>query len=179
VASLVHHFRQGAYAQFQCYAEADLLKLPDSISFLQAASFELLKCVLFRIEQFGDLCGNRIAICGLGSAGLLAMQAAKLMGAAQLIGVDIQQSRRYFAKELNLGEVMHPDELAKHKVDFGYECVGAAQALQALIDHPTIVQAGILQVRVPLVVIKQQIVELMNKGLNTVCLQASRQVCRA
>ncbi|WP_179215398.1 hypothetical protein [Paenibacillus sp. MY03] len=52
------------------------------------------------------------------------------MGAARVIGMDINEERMEWERSLGFGEVMHPDELAQHQVHLGYECVGAAAALQ-------------------------------------------------
>ncbi|WP_179215395.1 zinc-binding dehydrogenase [Paenibacillus sp. MY03] len=195
VASLVHdQNRQGAYAQYQCFEAADLIKLPDSVSYKQATSFELLKCVMFGLEQLDELKGSTIAICGLGPAGILAMQIAKIWGATRVIGTDINDQRLAYVRSLNIGEVMHPSELTDHTIQLGYECVGSAAALQSLIEHPTIRHVVIFGVlrgetifgehlrrkafklefyrpRIPVSQIKTWILEAMEKGLDTTCIQ--------
>src|SRR5690554_6603756 len=72
VAALEHLNGNGAYAEYLCYQEHEILKLPDSISFKQAAPIELLKCVMIGLSQFGDLRGRSIIVSGLGPAGILA-----------------------------------------------------------------------------------------------------------
>jgi len=133
VAALEHLSGQGAYAQYLCYKEAELIKLPDHVSFKQAAPFELLKCVLIGMTHFGDMRGKSIVISGLGPAGILAMQLAKIWGAAKVIGIDISQSRIDYVNQLGIGTAMNSEEIGDSEFDLGYDCVGAAASVQNLL----------------------------------------------
>ncbi|OMF34585.1 hypothetical protein BK133_12375 [Paenibacillus sp. FSL H8-0548] len=124
----------GAYAQYVCFREEDLLKLPDSITYKQAVSFELLKCVMIGMLQLGDLKGKTILISGLGPAGILAVQMAKLWGAARVVGIDLNQERVQFIHDLGLAEAKLVSDLTDEKFDFGYDCVGAAPSVQNLFN---------------------------------------------
>ncbi|AZN39984.1 zinc-dependent alcohol dehydrogenase [Paenibacillus albus] len=134
VAALEHLPGQGAYAQYMAYREGDLLKLPDSISDRRAVSSELLKCVMYGLDQFGDMHGKTILIAGLGPAGLLAMQLAALWG-ANVTGIDVNADRVAFVKELGLGEAVTLEELGDRKFDLGYDCVGAAASVQNVLNR--------------------------------------------
>lgn len=133
VAALEHVAGTGAYAEFLCYREHELIKLPDSISFKQAVSFELLKCVMIGLSQFGDLRGKSLVVSGLGPAGILAMQAARIWGAADVIGVDVSEPRIRYVNELGIGAALHVDELGDRRFELGYDCVGAAPSVQNLL----------------------------------------------
>jgi len=135
VAALEHIGGYGAYAQFLNYKEDELIVLPDSISWKQAVSFELLKCVLIGLRQFGDLQGRSMLISGLGPAGMLALQAAKLLGASDVTAVDINRDRVRFVNELQLGTAIHSDDLGDTRFDMGYDCVGAAASVQYVLDR--------------------------------------------
>ncbi|MFC5651216.1 zinc-binding dehydrogenase [Paenibacillus solisilvae] len=135
VAALEHVAGSGAYAQYLCYREEDLLKLPDDISFRQAVSVELLKCVTIGLLQFGDMRGKSVLVSGLGPAGMLAVQAARLWGASRVLGVDVNAERIQHVRELGLSEVCHVDELGERRFDLGYDCVGAASSVQNVIYH--------------------------------------------
>jgi threonine dehydrogenase-like Zn-dependent dehydrogenase len=59
-----------------------------------AIGLQPLACVLYAVEQLGDLAGKRVAVIGLGSIGLLFCHVAKACGAAHVTGVDpIDRSR--------------------------------------------------------------------------------------
>ena len=194
VAALEHLTGRGAYATHLNYREHELIKLPDEIEWKQAVSFELLKCVLIGLQQFGDLRGKSMLVSGLGPAGILALQAARLMGASRVVAVDINRNRIDMVNRLGLGEAKHTEELGQERFDFGYDCVGAAASVQKLIEHTDrhVVIFGVLKgtVNYPETLwLKGFILEsyrlrpfseadrallldlVANKGLNTQCLQ--------
>ncbi len=133
VAALEHREEGGAYAQYLNYLEHELIKLPDNILFMQAVSFELLKCVMIGLSQFGDLRGKSMIVSGLGPAGMLAIQVARIWGASEVIGVDVNEQRIQYVRELGIGQVIHANELGDCRFDCGYDCVGAAPSVQNLL----------------------------------------------
>src|SRR5687767_8410107 len=72
--------RQGCYAQYvPCLAE-NLLKIPPNLAPEEIASLELAMCVQVSFNQLAKLAavhGKRFGICGLGPAGLIALQMAR------------------------------------------------------------------------------------------------------
>ncbi|MBB6734508.1 zinc-dependent alcohol dehydrogenase [Cohnella zeiphila] len=135
VAALNHIEGNGAYAQYLAYREEELIKLPDEISFEQAASFELLQCVVTGLLQFSDLKGKSILVSGLGPAGILAVQAAKLWGASRVVGIDMNEERLAFVREKGWCEAVHVKDLGDLRFDLGYDCVGDAASVQNVLDH--------------------------------------------
>ncbi|HEX5145156.1 MAG TPA: zinc-binding dehydrogenase [Mycobacterium sp.] len=53
-----------------------------------AIGLQPLACVLYALEQLGDLTGRTVAIIGQGSIGLLFAYVAKVLGAAHVTGID-------------------------------------------------------------------------------------------
>jgi L-iditol 2-dehydrogenase len=53
-----------------------------------AIGLQPLACVLYALEQIGDITGKKVAIIGQGSIGLLFAYTAKALGAAHVTGVD-------------------------------------------------------------------------------------------
>lgn len=123
------------YAQYMRFTEDEIEPIPDGVSFKEAAPFELLKCVMKGLGQFPYLYGRTIAVTGLGPAGLLAVQAAKILGAAHVIGVDIDENRREWAKQNTTAQIEVPERLKEIPFDYGFDCTGFAQAVQNLVDH--------------------------------------------
>ncbi|MGN7356771.1 zinc-dependent alcohol dehydrogenase [Paenibacillus sp. SAF-054] len=135
VASLEHLAGQGAYAEYLNYREDELIKLPDEITWKQAASFELLKCVLIGLLQFGNIQGKSMLVSGLGPAGILALQAARLLGAERVVAIDIYTDRIAYVNSLGIGLAKHTSELGEERFDLGYDCVGAAASVQQLLER--------------------------------------------
>lgn len=135
VAALEHLPDGGAYSQYLCYREEDLLKLPDEVSWKQAVSLELLKCVLYGMLQFGDLRGKSMLVAGLGPAGMLALQMARAWGCSRVVGIDVNPERVAFVRNAGLGDTMTVDELGDTAFELGYDCVGAAASVQNVIEH--------------------------------------------
>lgn len=133
VAALEHVDGAGAYAEYLVYREHELIKLPDTISLKQAVSFELLKCVMIGLSQFGDLRGKSMVVSGLGPAGMLAIQVARIWGASEVVGIDLSEGRIRYVNELGIGTALHSDELGGRRFDLGYDCVGAAASVQNLL----------------------------------------------
>ncbi|TLS52486.1 hypothetical protein FE782_11045 [Paenibacillus antri] len=194
VAALEHIGGNGAYAQYLNYREQELIKLPDGIEWKQAVSFELLKCVLIGLLQFGNITGKSMLVSGLGPAGMLAVQAAKLLGASNVTAVEINRDRIELVNRLGIGTAKHPDELGEERFDLGYDCVGASASVQRLLEQVDshLMIFGVLKGEVRYgqhLWLKGTILEsykyrrfgeedkallidlVLNKGLNTECLQ--------
>lgn len=130
-------FINGAYAQYIKIPEAvvkqNLLKIPQSISFKEAALVEPLACVLHAVESVGIRPGDRVAVNGAGPIGLLFIQLLKLRGARVIVS-DKKRERLDGAKKLGADEVVdlgkdQPQEVREFTergrgVDLAVEAVG-------------------------------------------------------
>ena len=65
-----------------------LVAYDPALSPAHAVGLQPLACVLYALEQLGDISGKRVAVIGQGSIGLLFSYAAKALGAAHVTGVD-------------------------------------------------------------------------------------------
>ena len=83
--------------------------------------------------------GSTAATVGLGGTGLAALLGAKASGAKQIIGIDLLQSKLDLAMELGATAVLnasdadvveHLKEMTNGGVDFAFECVGSAKAME-------------------------------------------------
>ena len=87
---------------------ADTLKLPDSVSFEDAALIEPLACCVKAYERVALKAGESVLVIGLGSMGQLLVALAKAMGARPILGADFVASRRRKALELGCTAVIDP-----------------------------------------------------------------------
>lgn len=77
----------GAYGQYQKYSIRSITKMPDNVSFAEAAMCDTSGVALHGLELAGITPGGTVAVIGPGPIGLCAMRLAKNMGAARVIMV--------------------------------------------------------------------------------------------
>lgn len=104
--------RTGFYAQFNVFPEKSLLVVPEKLRVEQIASLELAMCVQVTFDQVmrvTSLEGKRVALSGLGPAGLVAVQMARAHGAREIICLDPVDTRHGLARSLGATRVEKPD----------------------------------------------------------------------
>lgn len=149
--------RQGFYAQFNVFREVDLLAVPEDRSSAELASLELAMCVevsFQRLLAMGSIKGKRMAVAGLGPAGLVAVQLAKYHGAAEVVGIDAVEERRALALTLGATEVAGSseadwpaDRAGTQAVDVAIDCTGIAPVVEFLLHRTkeAVVLFGVLR----------------------------------
>lgn len=136
----------GGYAQFFVGHERSFVPYPKEFPFEQAALTEIFTCLTAAIFKAGEVVGKRVAVSGLGPAGLLAVQALKARGAAEVIAFDIAPDRLELARVLGADRVIIPEseewqELTprERNVDLAIDCIGLAASVNNLMritrDH--------------------------------------------
>ncbi|KAI0500828.1 hypothetical protein KFK09_019045 [Dendrobium nobile] len=93
--------------------------------------------------------GSKVAIFGLGAVGLAVAEGARLRGAANIIGVDINPNKFQKGREMGITDFINPTdytkplhevirELTKGGVDYSFECSGNLEVLREafLSTHP-------------------------------------------
>jgi threonine dehydrogenase-like Zn-dependent dehydrogenase len=130
--------RFGYYADFAAVPEDCLLKIPDHLSYVEAAPLELAMCVAASVRQAGDLAGKDVAIGGAGPAGLIAIQMVRTLGARTIIAFDPIETRRSLALELGADLALDPGSseslaLDSSATDIAIECAGAAASAENLM----------------------------------------------
>lgn len=104
----------GSYAEYVGihYADTNLVKLPDEISFVTAASLGCRFATAFRavIDQGKVSGGQWVAVHGCGGVGLSAIMIARAQG-AQVIAIDINQAALEMAKKMGASIVLNSREV--------------------------------------------------------------------
>jgi len=102
-----HH---GSFAEYVTldYADTNLVKIPDSISNVTAATLGCRFITSFRaiVAQGKVMEGQHVAIHGCGGVGLSAIMIAKALG-AQVTAIDINDDTLSFAKELGASSTIN------------------------------------------------------------------------
>ncbi|WP_400162730.1 galactitol-1-phosphate 5-dehydrogenase [Brevibacillus sp. TJ4] len=90
----------GAMARFIKVAATNLLRLPDNVSYEAGAMIDPAANAIHGLwrGQFRE--GDKVAVFGLGAIGLFVIQFAKVLGAKQIVAVDIHQEKLDLAVQL-------------------------------------------------------------------------------
>ncbi len=89
--------------------------------------------------------GANVVVFGLGGIGLNVIQGARLVGAAKIIGVDLNPARRALAEKFGMTHFVNPAEagsdLVAHLValtdggaDYSFECVGNVDLMRQALE---------------------------------------------
>lgn len=133
----------GGMAEYFCHPADMLIKMPDDMSWTDAAMAEPLTISLHGIHRGGLKAGETCAIIGAGPIGLLAGMVALAYGAHPVL-IDLVQERLDFAKELGIKSVINSsteDVPARIRELTGgvmaqqvMECSGANAAIRSALD---------------------------------------------
>ncbi|MFH1717146.1 MAG: galactitol-1-phosphate 5-dehydrogenase [Planctomycetota bacterium] len=102
--------RHGAFAQYVAVPSWIVSKIPDHMSFVDAALLEPASIGTHAANRAPISGGDTVAVIGAGTIGLFILQAAKLRGAAKTIAVDIDDFRLDVAKKLGADVLVNPTE---------------------------------------------------------------------
>lgn len=91
---------EGALREFAVMPRRNLVPVPDSMTFGDAAFIEPLAVVLHSLELADLRLGESVAVIGAGPIGLIAVAVAKLSGASAIIAADTLPHRVEHAKRL-------------------------------------------------------------------------------
>jgi (R,R)-butanediol dehydrogenase/meso-butanediol dehydrogenase/diacetyl reductase len=134
----------GGYAEYLWlpYVDEMVFKMPDGLSFEDAALADPVASALRPVRASRFRPGDAVAVLGAGPIGLMAIQLLKLGGAGQIIATEISPHRTAIAHLLGADVVLNPlhegDELPRRVadltgglgVDVVFECSGVPAALQ-------------------------------------------------
>jgi L-iditol 2-dehydrogenase len=117
-------------------------KLPDGVSYEEAALIEPLSVAIHSVRKARIHAGHSVLVLGAGAVGLLCAAVAKASGAASVAMVDIDEARLEFAKDQNLADVTYTrlpggEGQTGLKVDAAFECTGVEACLNACIGATT------------------------------------------
>ena len=135
--------RDGAFAQYVAIPEHILYKIPDNVSFEQAAMVEPVAVALHAINLSGVKINDTAAVFGSGMIGLFTIQLLKLSG-CRVIAVDVLQEKLDMAVKAGADVVLNaqtdnvPGEIKKlthyRGADFAFEAVGISPTIQSAVE---------------------------------------------
>jgi S-(hydroxymethyl)glutathione dehydrogenase/alcohol dehydrogenase len=89
--------------------------------------------------------GARVVVFGLGGIGLNVIQGARMVGAEQIVGVDVNPGRRAIAERFGMTHFVNPKEvggelvpylvdLTRGGADYSFECVGDVKLMRQALE---------------------------------------------
>ncbi|MEG4862279.1 MULTISPECIES: S-(hydroxymethyl)glutathione dehydrogenase/class III alcohol dehydrogenase [unclassified Microcoleus] len=89
--------------------------------------------------------GSNVVVFGLGGVGLNVIQAARLVGANMIVGVDLNPDKREMAEKFGMTHFVNPSEvegdlvaylvdLTKGGADYSFECIGNINVMRQALE---------------------------------------------
>ena len=105
-------YRQhGAFAEYVAVPEHILYRLPDGLSFEQAAMVEPVSIAFHAVALTPISLNDTAVVIGAGMIGLLAIQALRAAGCGKIIAVDLEQPKLDLALQLGADDALRADQV--------------------------------------------------------------------
>lgn len=135
----------GGYAQYTVNHISTLYRIPDNVSYDEAALVTTSACAHFALDNIGGLMGGEtVAVLGPGPMGLMALQLVKALGASKTILTGTRDDRLEVGKQLGADRIVNinnEDAVQAVKdftngagVDLVVECSGSSDAVAQAIE---------------------------------------------
>lgn len=140
--SCADYRRYGAFADYVLVPARIMHRLPENLSFAEAALLEAVAVALHAVSLV-EITGQTTAlVIGAGTIGLLLQQALRVSGSNRVFVSDVDPSRLRLSKDLGATETIDAKELSSQiaqltdglGVDLAIEAVGKTATVNAAID---------------------------------------------
>jgi L-iditol 2-dehydrogenase len=135
--------RTGAFAEFIVVPARVIYRLPESLSFAEAAMLEAVTVALHAVSLVPNASGTSALVVGAGTIGLLVQQALRVAGCSRVLVTDLDATRLKLSEQLGAtAALIAGGGLAKQVleftegtgVDIAFEAVGNNQTVGVAID---------------------------------------------
>jgi L-iditol 2-dehydrogenase len=136
--------RDGAFAEYVAVPQRVLYRLPDNLSFQQAAMVEAVSVAAHAVGRTPLGADASAAVLGAGMIGLLVIQVLRAAGCRRVIAIDLDEGRLELAQNLGATAALRADlpDLAGRVsalchgrgADAVFEVVGLATTVQAAVE---------------------------------------------
>ena len=133
----------GAFAEYVIVPQRIVYRLPDCLSFSEAAMLEAVAVAVHAVSLSRISTGDQALVVGAGMIGLLTLQALRAAGCSSVYVADVDASRLKLAKEVGATATLHAtgDDLVSEilcctngaGVDVAVEAVGVDAAVRAAV----------------------------------------------
>jgi L-iditol 2-dehydrogenase len=136
--------RHGAFAEFVAVPQRILYRVPDKLSFEQAAMVEAVSVAVHAVKRTPLASDTSALVVGTGMIGLLVVQALRAAGCKQIIATDLEEHRLNLAAKLGATHTIKADDSALLEkirartegrgVDAAFEVVGLSPTVKTAIE---------------------------------------------
>ncbi|MBR5162958.1 MAG: zinc-binding dehydrogenase, partial [Schwartzia sp.] len=136
--------QNGGFAEYVAVPVANLIALPEAVSFEEAALLEPLAVAVHAMRRVGVHAGDTVAVCGLGTIGRLLTMVLYASGVKRLLLIGNKDSQRQFSKTIDgavffdMRESGARERLLQDCRDLGvdtyFECVGKNETVTLGIE---------------------------------------------
>jgi L-iditol 2-dehydrogenase len=135
--------RHGAFAEYVAVPQHILYRVPESVSFEQAAMVEPVAVAAHAVSLTPTAVGDTAVVVGAGMIGLCLLQVLRAAGCARVFAVDLEPEKLDLARKLGADVVLGPQqadvaaELARategRGADVAFEAVGITATVKTAI----------------------------------------------
>jgi 2-desacetyl-2-hydroxyethyl bacteriochlorophyllide A dehydrogenase len=136
--------RNGAFAEFIALPQHILYRIPEKVSFEQAAMVEAVAVALHSINIAGIKTGDRYVVVGAGMIGIFILKLLKISGASKIIAIDNRPERLEMSINSGADHVFLPTEenlggkiialTNMRGADISFEAAGKSESVNIAID---------------------------------------------
>jgi L-iditol 2-dehydrogenase len=136
--------RNGAFAEFTAIPQHILYKIPDSVTFEQAAMVEAAAVALHAVNIAGMRTGDNCVVTGAGSIGIFVIKLLGISGAGKIIAVDNNPLKLKSAQKNGAENIFEPsEENLEEKIraltdsrgaDISFEAAGKSETVNITVD---------------------------------------------
>ncbi len=128
----------GGFAEYAAVPARTLYRIPEHVSFDDAAFIEPLSCTIYGMNRLQAKMGDSVLITGAGPMGLLNLKAIKACGASKVVCMDKSEHRLETAKTLGADKVFSSFEDMHeylHFFDIVIEATGNPRVIEKIFDY--------------------------------------------
>lgn len=136
--------RDGAFAEYISVPEHILYRVPNAISFNQAALVEPISICLHALNLTPLRLHDTALVVGSGIIGLFMVQILRAAGCSQIIAIDLEDYKLAFAERLGATSTLNPrrDDIPEsvrdltegHGADVAFEAVGITATVKTAVE---------------------------------------------
>jgi L-iditol 2-dehydrogenase len=136
--------KHGAFAEYVNVPQHILYKVPDGVTFTQAAMVEPVAVAAHAVELTPILWNDTAVVVGSGMIGLFVIQVLRAKGCGTIIAIDLEDEKLSLAKELGADHGFNPSKVDVKKeilaltenrgADVAFEVVGISDTVKTAID---------------------------------------------
>lgn len=144
---VLHYMGTSTFSNFTVLPEIAVAKIRkdapfDKVCYIGCGVTTGIGAVMFTAKVEAD---TACVVFGLGGIGLNVIQGLKMVGAKQIVGVDINDSKRELAEQFGMTDFVNPRDIESDVVghlveltgggaDYSFECIGNPQTMRQALE---------------------------------------------